>query len=335
MCLMNITWSFWAESCTKTNCRSIVERKIMLTHGAVAVFAAAFGCVVTLFAVGAFNKPAGEVLSDETVKVESTLPAENITLLPGSDSDFELQQFQSELIRGEAERSQMAETLVQLTRDLTDVQAQLSSLEQANTERLALATLGQNDQNSVIPPADGSVPRGFNRLGRQQTGQERVESLVAAGIDEQSARDLQTRRDQQQLARLELFDEAAREGWSDSEQLQQRLTELDAGRVDLRDELGDDAFDRFLYESGDANRVNIASVITGSAAEIAGLDTGDLIVSYDNQRIFRVHDLQQATREGSRGQYVQILFDRGGQFLSADLPRGPLGVTLGTSSVKP
>jgi hypothetical protein len=305
----------------------------MLTHSAVAVFAAVFGCVVTLLTAGTFSKSATAVYSDQVVIVESTLPADTITPLP--DYTIQLQQLQSALTQGEAERSQMAETLLQLTRDLVDVQAQVSTLEQADTERLAFATMGQNDQNSGIPQAADSVPRSFNRRNQQQTGQERVASLIAAGIDEQTALDLQYRRDQQQLARLELFDQAAREGWSESEQLQQHLTELNAGRVDLRDELGDDAFDRFLYESGDANRVSIASIISGSAAEIAGLGVGDLIVSYDNQRIFRVSDLQQATREGSRGEYVQILFDRGGQLLSADLPRGPLGVTLGTSSVTP
>lgn len=307
----------------------------MLTHSAVAVFAAAFGCVVTLFTVGGGSEPASEIYSDEAVKVESTVPTETIAPLAESDSAIELRQLQSALSQGEEERSQMAETLVQLTRDLTDIQAQVLTLEQANTERLALSSLGQNDLNTGTPQTEGAVPRGFNRRNQQQSGQERVASLIAAGIDEQTALDLQSRRDQQQLARLELFDQAAREGWSDSEQLQQHLTELDAGRIDLRDELGDDAFDRFLYESGDANRVSIVSVISGSAADLSGLAVGDLIVSYDSQQIFRVRELQQATRAGSRGEYVQILFDRGGQLLSADLARGPLGVTLGTSSVAP
>jgi hypothetical protein len=307
----------------------------MLTHSAIAVFAAAFGCVVTLFTVGAFSNPATAVYNDEVVKAEAVLPVDVITPLPALASGIELEQIQAALAKGEAERSQMAKTLVQLTRDLTDVEAQVSTLEQVNIERPVFAPLGQNDQNSVVPQTEGSAPRSFNRRNQQQTGPERVASLIAAGIDEQTALGLQSRRDQQQLARLELFDQAAREGWSETEQLQQHLTELEVGRVDLRDELGDDAYDRFLYESGDANRVNIASVIPGSAADLAGLGVGDSIVSYDNQRIFQVRELQQATREGSRGEYVQILFDRGGQFLSADLPRGPLGVTLGTSSVIP
>jgi hypothetical protein len=307
----------------------------MLTHGAIAVFAGALGCVVTLFTVGAFSKPVSEGYSDETVRLESTLPASTITTLAVTASDDEVQQLQAAVNSGESERSQMAETLVQLSRDLADVQAQVLTLELANTERLALAPLGQSEQNVVNPQAVAPASHNFIRRSQRQTGQERVESLVAAGLDEQTALELQARRDEHQLARLELFDLAAREGWSDSEQLQQRLTELDTGQVNFREELGDDAFDRFLYESGDANRVSVESIISGSAAEIAGFAVGDLIISYNNQRIFRVHELQQATREGAKGEYVQVLFDRGGQLLGAEIPRGPLGVTLETSAVTP
>lgn len=307
----------------------------MLTHGAIAVFAAALGCVVTLFTVGSFSKPESEGYDDNAINVESTLTADTLAALPDTFSDDELQQLRYAVSDGEAERSQMAETLVQLSRDLADVQAQVQTLEQANTERLALAPLGQFDPNAVNSQTIPSAPNRFNRRNQRLTGQERVENLVAAGLDEQSALELQARRDEHQLARLELLDLAAREGWSDSEQLQQRLTELDTGRVNYREELGDDAFDRFLYESGDANRVSVESIISGSAAEIAGLAVGDLIISYDSQRIFRVRELQQATREGSKGEYVQVLFDRGGQLLAAELPRGPLGVTLETSAVTP
>lgn len=304
----------------------------MLTHSAIAVFAGALGCVVTLFAVGASSEPVSEHKLNAAAKLESPLAVDTLTELPETGAEW--QELQIAIAEGVAERSQMAKTLVQLARDLTDVQAQLQTLEQANFERQALAQASLDAQASVSQETTDAAQR-VNRRNQGLTGQERVQSLVAAGIDEQTALQLQARRDQQQLARLELLDQAAREGWSESDELQQRLAELDAGRVDLREELGDDAFDRFLYESGDANRVGIASIISGSAADIAGLEVGDAILSYDNQRIFRVRELQQATREGSKGEYVQILFDRGGQFLSADLPRGPLGVTLETSSVSP
>jgi len=98
--------------------------------------------------------------------------------------------------------------------------------------------------------------------------------------------------------------------------------------VNLQEELGDDAYDRYLFESGIPNRVSIASVIPGSAANVAGLKVGDMLVSYDYDRVYRVNTIQQATRAGVKGEYVQIQFYRDGSLLSADLPRGPLGVTL-------
>ena len=308
----------------------------MLTHGAIAVFAGALGCVATLFTVGAFSgNSSSDIERDEKVEL-ATPPSSDIPIeTPDPLQIAAVDQLQASLVKAEEEHAQMAETLLQLSRELSDVQKQVQTLEQANEERLALALSGHGGLNTAVPSIEGVVPGNPNRRSQRQSGQQRVENLVAAGIDEQTARDLQGRRDQQQLARLELFDQAAREGWSDSDQLQQRLTELNADRVNLRDELGEDAYDRFLYESGDTNRVGIASVISGSAADSAGLEVGDSIVSYDNQRIFRVRELQQATRAGVKGEYVQVLFDRGGQLMNADLLRGPLGVTLETSAVEP
>lgn len=301
----------------------------MLTHGAIAVFAGAMGCVATLFAVGVFDteEPAAIEVSDanEALVASENSMANQETLQP----EFTLEALQDEVVSARQERSQMAETLVQMSRDLDNVQQQLEAFAESDATRLALASAAAAQPQ--IPQAPENRVRSPNRL----SGEGRLSNMLAAGIDEQTARDLQNRRDQHQLARLELFDQAAREGWDDSEVLSEKLAELDAKRINLRDEIGDDAYDRLLFESGDPNRVSIASVISGSAAEIAGLEVGDLITNYDNERIFGVRELQQATRSGTKGEYVQILFDRGGRLLSADIPRGPMGVTLSTSTVMP
>lgn len=301
----------------------------MLTHSAIAVFAGALGCVATLFAVGVFDteEPVAIEVSDLNEPVESS---EAIALSrDAQEPELTLEALQSEITSAREERSQMAETLVQMSRELESAKQQLEVLEQSDATRLALASA--RAAQPVIPQAQENRFRSPNRL----SGEERLNNMLAAGIDEQTARDLQNRRDQHQLARLELFDQAAREGWDESDVLSEKLAELDANRINLREEIGDDAYDRLLFESGDPNRVSIASVITGSAAEIAGLEVGDLITNYDNLRVFNVRELQQATRSGTKGEYVQILFDRGGRLLSADIPRGPMGVTLSTSTVMP
>ncbi|MFK8075276.1 MAG: PDZ domain-containing protein [Granulosicoccus sp.] len=300
----------------------------LLTHSAIAVFAGALGCVATLFAVGVFDSAetvAIEVSESNGAQVASSNTQLNRKALP---PELTLEALQIEILSAGEERSQMAETLLRLSRELESAQQQLESFAEGEATRLALASASAQPQT---PQAQENRFRSPNRL----SGEERMNNMIAAGIDEQTARYLQNRRDKHQLARLELFDQAAREGWDESEELSEKLAELDAQRINLREEIGDDAYDRLLFESGDTNRVSIASVITGSAAEIAGLELGDLIINYDNERVFNVRELQQATRSGTKGEYVQILFDRGGRLLSADIPRGPMGVTLSTSTVMP
>jgi len=162
----------------------------------------------------------------------------------------------------------------------------------------------------------------------EPTIEEQEQHLVAAGLDAQTATDLLRRADRDQLARLELIDQATREGWRDSEQFDTRLDALDAEKVDFRSELGDDAYDRYLFEAGRNNRVGIASVISGSAAEAAGLNVGDVVLSYADNRIFGLRELQGATREGTRGEYIQVTALRNGEVFALEVPRGPLGVTL-------
>lgn len=224
-----------------------------------------------------------------------------------------LLELQSQLTAAAEERAQLAATLVSLNRQVADLEEQLASRDSQAAADEAHATMDE-------PLSDG----GF----RQDRSERQYESLLAAGLDEQTASELQRRNDQFQLSRLELFDQAAREGWDDSDQLNERLEALQESRLDLRAELGDAAYDQYLYESGSSNRIAIDSVISGSAASQAGLQAGDMIISYAGERTFAVQDLQQATRAGSRGESVQLVFERSGQSLATDILRGPLGVTL-------
>lgn len=166
-------------------------------------------------------------------------------------------------------------------------------------------------------------------------GDEQYANLVAAGIDETVAAELKQRTDQWSLQRLELIDQASREGWRRSEQFEDRMSELREARPDVRSELGDADYDNYLYLSGESNRVQIASIIDGSAAQIAGVESGDVMRSYANQRIYSTRELQRATREGSRGETVPMIIERSGQFISMEIPRGPLGVTLSGLRVEP
>jgi S1-C subfamily serine protease len=73
----------------------------------------------------------------------------------------------------------------------------------------------------------------------------------------------------------------------------------------------------------------------GSPAEQAGIETGDVILSYGDRQLFNWSELQDATTRGERGEYVNVTVLREGQMLNLWLPRGPLGVRLGSTRVKP
>lgn len=149
--------------------------------------------------------------------------------------------------------------------------------------------------------------------------------LLELGVDPSHVAALRERFDAHQLDVLYLRDQAAREGWANRPRFANEVTSL---RTSLRQELGDEDTDLMLWATGQFNRVELASVLTGSPAVAAGLQSGDVVVRYDDQRIFDGRELQQATRAGEAGELVAVDVDRDGQELRFYLPRGPLGVQL-------
>jgi len=257
----------------------------------------------------------------EIAEVPAVAPA---TVSAPETTEDTLASLRAALVAAEAERSQLAGSVLALNRRAETLESRLADVAERAAEAPPIVdpegALPSGETGEFIVAGDGAE--------KDETEPSPTASLIAAGLDPQSADDILARRDAFQLARLELLDQAAREGWSDSEQLDERLASLEETRPDLRDELGDDAYDRYLFEEGGNNRVGVASVIPGSAAAMAGIVPGDIVLSYAGQRLFRLRELQGATREGARGEYVQMSVVRNGELIAVDLPRGPLGVTL-------
>jgi hypothetical protein len=191
------------------------------------------------------------------------------------------------------------------------------------------------------PPADDIGIMAINPASMADTPISRqnpmltADNLVKAGIDPVVAADIVRRKNDVDLKLLELRDRALREGYLGTGRYQRELNALMAENVVLRDEIGDDAYDRYLFATGQRNRVKIASVMMGSPAEQAGLKSGDMILSYNDQPMFKWNELQDATTKGERGEYVNVSVMRNGQLMNMWLPRGPLGVRLGTIRVRP
>ena len=196
--------------------------------------------------------------------------------------------------------------------------------------RRRVADLEQRLTTAQAKPAAGTGAR-----PRSATPDGQRSALVQAGLAEEAAAELVRRQGQQSLDRLNLRDIAVREGWLGTDRYREELAQIQEDVVDLRQELGDEAYDRYLYAAGEDNRVQIDAIIPGSVAELAGLQPGDLIETYAGEQVFNYSDLRDASAGGERGEMVQVKVLRAGQRFDAWLSRGPLGVQLDSAAAEP
>lgn len=162
-----------------------------------------------------------------------------------------------------------------------------------------------------------------------------IDRLIKGGIDSATAEDIVRRKNAVELKRLELSDRATREDYMNTQRYFDELDEIDQTDIDLREELGDEQYDDYLYNSKQTNRIRIISVMLGSAAEQAGLEKNDIILSYNNKRMFTWSELKQATSEGELGEYTSVNISRRGEVFSYSIPRGTLGIQMGATRLSP
>jgi membrane-associated protease RseP (regulator of RpoE activity) len=206
-----------------------------------------------------------------------------------------------------------------LESEVTSLQARLASVERALAAR----------------PAQDETPSDSDRPTSPRTADERREALVASGVDPVLAEDIIWRDSRLELDRLNLRDLAIREGWMGTDRYRDELRAISGDERSMRDDIGDDAWDRYLFTTGEDNRVGVRSVIPGSAAEAAGLRPGDLIEAYAGERLFNFGEIREATTEGEAGELVPVQVRRGGAIVEAWVPRGPLGVQMESDRVAP
>jgi len=190
--------------------------------------------------------------------------------------------------------------------------------------------------------ARSSVPAGENeqsvedssRAGGSQTGWFDEQALLDNGIDSGLVSELKGFYEQLEMEQLYLRDRSAREGW-DREKLRSELRGIESREDELRQRFGDSAYDAYLYASGQPNRVAVTSVLASAQAGQAGIQSGDHIVRYDNERIYNWMDLRAATTGGSISDTVEVEVERDGETLQFYLARGPMGIRMDSLSVPP
>ena len=158
--------------------------------------------------------------------------------------------------------------------------------------------------------------------------------FAGSGLGERDVADLKRVFDEVELQRLYLQNQASRERWPPG-RLNTEMNALTDQLAQVRTTYGDETYDWFLYATNRPNRVVVEGVLGGSAAEEAGIRSGDVILSYDRERIFRPGPLVQGTLTGNLDDHVEVEVWRQGERIPLTLPRGPLGVRLGRKTSSP
>ena len=161
------------------------------------------------------------------------------------------------------------------------------------------------------------------------------QALIQIGITESMADDILNRQSQHEYQLLALHDQAKREGYLNSSRYYKQRRELMQQAPSMQSAIGTDAYDRFLFQTEQNNRVVVSSVMQNSPADQLGVQTGDIILRYANKKILSWRELRELTGQGVAGEYVNLNILRNEQLLNILVPRGPLGVKLETTRLDP
>ena len=205
----------------------------------------------------------------------------------------------------------------------------------SNRHAAAQSAASTPEPVAATPPAHAALGDATDPRGAPEATMSMERALLAAGIDATTATEIRRRRDELSLSEIYLRDQATREGWVDTPEFTAKLAEIERQRTSIRDEIGDDAYDRYLAALDHPNRVAVNEVMLDSPAAVAGIQAGDVVLRYADTRIFDPGELVSATRGGTAGEPVRMEIMRQGQLLTIDVPRGPLGVSIAASKGAP
>ncbi|MDJ0850587.1 MAG: PDZ domain-containing protein [Myxococcota bacterium] len=200
--------------------------------------------------------------------------------------------------------------------------------------RAQLALLGETPAPLDEPP-EGETPGAETPSSDSEEGKKGWfdgDALVAGGVSPYDVERLREAFDASEMDLIELENEARREGWFRTQRYWEALRDL---RVGLREDIGDEAYDQLLFATGRNNRVVIDEVLRDSPGARAGLQPGDVLISYDGRRIFKAGELKKATTQGQLGDRVAIDLLRDGERRRIYLERGPIGTKLDRARMLP
>jgi hypothetical protein len=231
-----------------------------------------------------------------------------------------LEQLESALAAEVQKRRELAERLA-------DLSAELSRLRlMAGEDGAGLLARGEPSPEDSTESGETNVDEGIQATGFDDEG------LLSQGIDPRDVQRLHDLWVSQELDRSSIAYRALREGWFFTARHRTELAELDQA---LREDLEDEDYDRYLYARGEPNRIRAVEVLGGSAASEAGLRHGDIIMRYDDVRVFNPGELLLTAAQGEPGESVAMEILRDGRPRTLSVTRGPLGMIVKPSQGLP
>lgn len=102
----------------------------------------------------------------------------------------------------------------------------------------------------------------------------------------------------------------------------------------LIDAIGVQAYDQLLYDNGRKNRSRVTYVAPRSNAGEAGIQNGDVLVSYGGEPVFGPRSVREKNRLFEPGEQVVVVVQRAGEILEFRVDadhrkRGRSGIVLG------
>lgn len=210
------------------------------------------------------------------------------------------------------------ETAVAKTASTADQNRTIEELKEENAWlRSVLDQLDQTDNTKPNPHQPASKkPSGNTGVWFDDA------ALVKAGLDPRDFDDLKDQYEALTLKELQLSNRARREGWLGKPKFFKKIRTM---QQNFRKSLTPEDYDRVLYATNQTNRVEVTDVLAQSAASAAGIQPGDIILSYDGTHIFKPSDLFEGTTQGTAGEMVPIKLQRGDNTFTTYIPRGALG----------
>lgn len=255
------------------------------------------------------------------------LPALDGEAAAGTGSEAGVAELAKRMAALETALTEEKERRASLAVDLSQLGEQLGALTAINRTDVQGSDAGSGGDSTIISAVEtvrGRQGRRFAALREKQAAEYRLNQLVEAGFAPDQAQSLIDRESKMRLELMNASYEARRQGEPFDPLAVQRESESQ-----LRTELGDDAYARYLEATGQPTSVGIREVIENSAGQLAGLQPGDEIVGYNGERVFSLLDLRALTIAGEPGETVPVDILRNGQPMQMYISRGPLGIMGG------